>query len=84
TITDIKVHMAYVEQQCLDGADQVVSHANQCKASFDRRVFKSCAGEVIFETGQLVQIYANALDMTLASSRKLQPRWLVPRRIMSK
>jgi hypothetical protein len=84
SVTDIEVHMAYVEQQHLDGADQAVSHANHHKASFNQRVLKSCTGEVIFETGQLVQIYANAFDMLLASSRKLQPRWSALRHITSK
>jgi hypothetical protein len=33
--------MAYVEQQRLDGADQIVLHANRRKTTFDRRVLKS-------------------------------------------
>ncbi|KAG2048153.1 hypothetical protein P692DRAFT_201669383, partial [Suillus brevipes Sb2] len=81
---DVEVHMAYVDQQRLDGADQAVAHGNRRKRAFDRRVLKSTAGEVVFAPGQLVQVYANALEMTLASSRKLQPRWSAPRRITSR
>jgi transposase InsO family protein len=84
SITDVEVHMAYVDQQRLDGADQAVAHGNRRKRAFDRRVLKSTAGEVVFAPGQLVQVYANALEMTLASSRKLQPRWSAPRRITSR
>ena len=32
---DVAVHMAYIEQQQLDGADQAVTHANRRKTTFD-------------------------------------------------
>ncbi|KAG2738032.1 hypothetical protein P692DRAFT_201660555, partial [Suillus brevipes Sb2] len=82
--SEVNVHMAYVEQQRIDGADHTAKHTVRRKAVFDRRVNKSHAGEVIFETDQLVQVYANALDFTLASSRKLQPRWSAPRRVITR
>jgi hypothetical protein len=82
--SDVAVHMAYVEQQQLDGANQAVAHANCCKAAFNQQVLKSTAGKVIFKPGQLVQVYANALDMTLSSSQKLQPQWSAPRCIISR
>jgi hypothetical protein len=83
-MSDINVHMAYVEQQRLDSADHAAAHAVRRKKIFDKKVLQSHVGEVIFEPGQLVQVYANAMDMTVASSRKLTPRWSAPRRVVSK
>lgn len=71
--TEVDIHMAYVNQQHLDGVDHTVSHTTRRKATFNRKVLKSHSGEVIFEEGQLVQVYTNALDFTMAAARKLQP-----------
>jgi transposase InsO family protein len=71
----VNVQLAYVDQQRLDAADKAAQHAIARKAIFDRRVLRSKAGEVVFKTGELVQVYDNALDNTLSTARKLLPRW---------
>jgi hypothetical protein len=38
---DVAVHMAYVEQQQLDGANQAVAHTNRRKAAFNQQQVKS-------------------------------------------
>ena len=40
--------------------------------------------EVLFEPGQLVQVYRNDLTYTFKTERKLLPRWSPPRRIVSR
>jgi hypothetical protein len=82
--SDVNIHMVYVEQQQLDDANQATAHTTRWKAVFDKRVVQSHAGEVMFEPGQLVQVYANTLDMTVSNTRKLTLKWLAPRRIISK
>ncbi|KIJ06548.1 hypothetical protein PAXINDRAFT_60016, partial [Paxillus involutus ATCC 200175] len=57
---------------------KAAQHAIARKAIFDRRVLRSKAGEVVFKTGELVQVYDNALDNTLSTARKLLPRWSAP------
>jgi hypothetical protein len=84
TLSEVSVQMAYVDQQRLDGANHAASHTTKRKATFDKKVLQSHAGEVIFESGQLVQVYANATEMTMASSKKLVPRWSAPRRVASR
>jgi transposase InsO family protein len=84
TVSEVNVHMAYVDQQRLDGASHIAAHATKRKSVFDKKVLRSHAGEVIFEPGQLVQVYANATEMTMASSKKLIPRWSAPRRVVSR
>ncbi len=51
------------------------------KETFDRRVLKSPAGEVLFHKGQLVQVYRSDLDYTFKTERKLLPKWSIPRRV---
>ena len=51
---------------------------------FDRKVLQTNAGEVVFETDQLVQVYDNSLDITLSTTRKLLPRWSAPRCIVQR
>ena len=75
----VDIQAAYVNQQRLDGASRIATHAAQRKAIFDRRVERSKAGHVVFKPGQLVQIYDSTLDNTLSTSRKLLPRWSAPR-----
>lgn len=41
-------------------------------------------GEVIFNNGQLVQIYRSDLDFTLKTDRKLLPKWSPPQRVTSR
>lgn len=48
---------------------------------FDRRVTKSKAGIMIFEKGQLVQVYNNKLALTLSTEHKLTPLWSPPCRV---
>jgi hypothetical protein len=50
------------------------------KTIFDRKV-KKHPGEVIFATGQLVQVYRSDLDNTFKAERKLLPKWSQPHRI---
>jgi transposase InsO family protein len=77
--SEVNVHMAYVDQKWLDGANHTAAHSMRWKDTFDKKVVQSYAGEVIFEPGQLVQVYANTMEMTLVSTRKLTPRWSAPR-----
>jgi hypothetical protein len=77
-------HMAYTMQQRLDGYSEAVRHAIRRKATFDRKVLKSRGGEVIFQKGQLVQVYRNDLANTLSTDRKLQPMWSQPRRVVER
>ena len=51
------------------------------KTRFDRRVLDSKEGEVIFEKGQLVQIYRNDLAKSIGTERKLTPMWSEPHRV---
>lgn len=74
-------HMAYVEQQRLDGYDEAVRHAIKHKQAFDKRVLKKHPGEVLFYKGQLVQVYRSDTDYTFKTERKLIPKWSVPHRI---
>ena len=78
---DIDTHMAYVAQQHLNGYVEAVHHTVQCKTAFDRRVTKSRAGVVVFEKGQLVQVYNNKLALTLGTEHKLTPLWSLHHRV---
>ncbi|KIK25793.1 hypothetical protein PISMIDRAFT_96162 [Pisolithus microcarpus 441] len=78
---EVDVQLAYVEQQRLDGTDLAALHAVKRKATFDWKVLRTHPGEVVFQGGQLVQVYDNALDNTLTTARKLRPRWSAPRRV---
>jgi hypothetical protein len=80
-LQDFDMHMAYAAQQRLDGYSEAVQHAMDRKTRFDRRVLDSREGEVIFEAGQLVQVYHNDLAKSIGSERKLSPMWSEPHRI---
>lgn len=80
---DADIHLAYAEQQRLDGYDATVRHARARKAAFDRRVRRSRAGPVAFATGDLVQVYRSDLDYTFRVDRKLLPKWSEPRRVVA-
>ncbi|KIK74089.1 hypothetical protein PAXRUDRAFT_95456, partial [Paxillus rubicundulus Ve08.2h10] len=75
--------LAYVSQQHLDAMDLAALHATKCKAAFDHKVLNSTPGEVVFNKGELVQVYDNALDTTLTTTCKLLPHWSAPRQILS-
>ena len=78
--SDINIHMAYTAQQHLDGYAEAIHHALKCKAAFDKQVLKE-GGEMIFEKGELVQMYWNDLAKTLSTDHKLYPMWSEPRHI---
>jgi hypothetical protein len=79
--TDASTQIAYVEQQCLDGYEEIVKHAIKRKAAFDKKLLQRPPGEVTFKIGQLVQVYRNDLDYTHKTDRKIIPKWSIPRRI---
>jgi hypothetical protein len=51
------------------------------KTRFDRRVLGSTDGEVVFEKGQLVQIYRSDMAKNISSERKLALMWSEPHRV---
>jgi hypothetical protein len=81
---DTPIHITYVEQQRIDGYEEMVRHAIKCKTAFDKRVLKKAPEEVIFNRGQLVQVYRNNLDYTFKADQKLLLKWSVPRCIKSR
>ncbi|KIK11834.1 hypothetical protein PISMIDRAFT_121989 [Pisolithus microcarpus 441] len=80
-VVQASAHMAYAAQQWLDGYDEAVRHASKWKRAFDQRILSKQLGEVIFEKGQLVQIYRSDTDYTFKTDQKLIPKWLVPHRV---
>ncbi|KAH7919159.1 hypothetical protein BV22DRAFT_987640, partial [Leucogyrophana mollusca] len=82
--SNVNVHSAYISPQRLDGLANSVEHAIRHKAAFDRKVLTSGTGEVVFKLGQLVQIYANNVDSTFRTSRRIIPRWSAPHRVQSR
>ncbi|KAG6825259.1 hypothetical protein H0H92_004261 [Tricholoma furcatifolium] len=84
TPEDALVQMAYVEQQRLDGYSEAVAHAVRRKTAFNRKVLGKGPGEVIFLSGDLVQVYRNDLDYTFKSDRKLLPKWSRPHRVVAR
>ena len=81
---DTALQMAYVAQQRLDGYAEAVAHALKRKSTFDKRVLAQKPGEVVFSTGDLVQIYRSDLDYTFKTERKLLPKWSPPQRVVSR
>ena len=73
--------MAYAAQQRLDGYDEAVRHAIKRKTAFDRRLLKRQQTDVVFTSGQLVQVYRSDLDYTFKTEWKLLPKWSRPYRI---
>jgi hypothetical protein len=61
TAEDVSIHMAYVEQQHLNGYANHVAYTVGWKAAFDRKVLASRAGIITFERGQLMQVYRSDL-----------------------
>ena len=83
TMEEVNLHMAYVEQQNLDGQAQTVIHANKRKAVFDWNVLKKHPKEIIFKRGELVQVHHTELNFTHSTTQKLAPQWSPPFRITS-
>jgi transposase InsO family protein len=81
---DFDIHMAYAAQQKLDGYAEAVRHAMDRKTRFDRRMLDSDEEEVVFEKGQLVQVYRNDLAKSISSERKLTPMWSEPHRVLER
>jgi hypothetical protein len=81
---DLDTHITFVAQQRLDGYSEAVRHANQRKEAFDKKVTKSKAGPVIFNMGQLVQVFRSDLANSISSERKLTPMWSTPRRVVGR
>lgn len=79
--SDVLAQITYVEQQRMDGYDEIVHHAIKRKARFDKKLLQRAPGEVIFKPGQLVQIYRNDLDYTFKNERKFIPEWSIPHRV---
>lgn len=77
----IERHMEYACQQRLDAHSEAVKHAERRKKAFDRKVLQSGAGEVVFEEGELVQLYRSKLAGTLSVNKKIQPMWTGPYRV---
>jgi transposase InsO family protein len=81
---DVGVQMAYVEQQRLDGYENILLHSDKRKLAFDRKLLSRAPKEVIFKAGQLVQVYRSDLDFTFKTERKMEPKWSAPRRVTSR
>ncbi|KAJ3911997.1 hypothetical protein F5877DRAFT_8394, partial [Lentinula edodes] len=80
----VEVQAAYVEQQQLDGYGSFVRHAVKRKGVFDRRVLKKEGKEVVFEKGDLVQVYRSDLDYTFKTIKKIIPKWSRPYRVAAR
>ena len=78
---DVMAHLAYVEQQRLDGYDNTIRHAIQRKTLFDKRIRAKKSGEVVYKQGQLVQVYRSDLDYTFKVERKMISKWSRPFRV---
>jgi len=73
SLEEADMHMAYVEQQNLNGYAQIVLHENRRKAIFDKQVLKTHPKEVIFKLGDLVQVHRTDLTFTHSNDQKLTP-----------
>lgn len=80
-VVQAMTHMAYANQQRLDGYNEAVQHAFKRKNAFDKRVLQKYPGEVVFEPGQLIQVYRSDTDYNFRTERKLIPKWSQPRRV---
>jgi hypothetical protein len=84
TAQEVDLQMAYVDNQRFDGYAQIVDHAQQRKAAFDKDLLSRSPREVIFRAGDLVQVYRSDLDFTFSADRKLLPKFSAPRRVTSR
>ncbi|KAG2343787.1 hypothetical protein BDR05DRAFT_883501 [Suillus weaverae] len=81
--TNVHVHSAYVAEQRLDALANCNMNSLKQKAAFDKQVLTSPTGHVVFQPGQLVQVYASEVDGNYKLSRKIIPCWSAPHRITS-
>jgi hypothetical protein len=84
TAEEVETQMAYVDQLRFDGYAQIVNHAERRKAMFDNQVLKRAPREVIFQAGDLVQVYRSDLDFSLQTERKLLIKFSAPRRVVKR
>src|ERR1700677_4356819 len=70
TAEEIDIHLAFVEQQHLDGYAATVDHAIKQKAAFDSRLRQRAPKNVVFQPGDLVQVHATQWVHTFASIKK--------------
>ncbi|KAJ3897968.1 hypothetical protein F5879DRAFT_766333, partial [Lentinula edodes] len=71
----VEIQAAYVAQQQFDGYSTFVQHAVKQKGAFDRRLLKKEGREVVFEKGDLVQVYRSDLGYTFKTIKKIIPKW---------
>ena len=81
TAEEIDIHLAFVEQQHLDGYAATVDHAIKRKAAFDSRLRQRAPKNVVFQPGDLVQVHATQWVHTFASIKKLIPMWSIPHHV---
>jgi hypothetical protein len=81
---EVNMQMAYVDQQRFDGYAQIVDHAQNRKAAFDKQVLNQAPREVVFRAGDLVQVYRSDLDFTFKTERKIEPKFSAPRRVTNR
>lgn len=62
--TDASTQITYIEQQHLDGYEEVVRHTIKRKVTFNKKLLQRSPREVTFKIGQLVQVYRSDLDYT--------------------
>jgi hypothetical protein len=82
TADEVETQMAYVDQLRFDGYAQIVDHAERRKATFDNQVLRRSPREVIFHSGDLVQVYRSDLDFTFLADKKILPKFSAPRRVV--
>ncbi|PBK58555.1 hypothetical protein ARMSODRAFT_845021, partial [Armillaria solidipes] len=58
-----------------DGYARAVDRGEKRKDTFDKKVVGSKPGNVVFEEGELVQVFNTRLDKTMQTKKKLLPRW---------
>ena len=83
-VQEVDLQMAYVNNQQFNGYAQILDHAQQWKAAFDKEVLAHPPQEVIFRAGELVQVYHSDLDYTFSTERKLLPKFSTPRQITNR
>ena len=84
TAEEINIHLAFAEQQHLDGYAATVDYAIKRKAAFDSRLRQQAPKIVIFQPGDLVQVHATQWIHTFVSIKKLVPMWSTPYRIATR
>ncbi|GAW06777.1 retrotransposon-like family member (retr-1) partial [Lentinula edodes] len=80
----VLIQAAYVAQQQFDGYDAFVRHAVKRKRVFDHRVLRKEGKEIVFDKGDLVQVYRSDLDYTFKTIKKIIPKWSRPYRVVER